>query len=62
MTPMTATQALSILVNLPAAPTVTTTTLPAGVEGTAYSQRFAATGGLGAFAFTVSTGKSAPRP
>src|SRR6195256_326130 len=56
MTPMTAIQALSILVNLPPAPAITTTSLPPGVAGTAYSQTVAATGGLGAFAFTVSTG------
>jgi hypothetical protein len=55
MTPMTATQALSILVNLPAAPTITTTTLPAGVEGTAYSQMVAATG-FGTLTFTTSAG------
>src|SRR6266403_1618777 len=52
---MTATQALSILVNLPAAPTFTTTTLPAGVEGTAYSQMVAATG-FGTLTFTTSAG------
>src|SRR5467141_3264147 len=38
MTPMTAIQALSILVNLPPAPVITTTTLPVGVAGTVYSQ------------------------
>jgi hypothetical protein len=55
MTPMTAIQALSILVNLPPAPAITTTTLPAGVEGTAYSQMVAATG-FGALTFTTSAG------
>src|SRR5882762_699465 len=55
MTPMTAIQALSILVNLPAAPTITTTTQPAGVEGTAYSQMVAATG-FGTLTFTTSAG------
>jgi hypothetical protein len=59
-TPMTATQALSILINLPAPPSITTMTLPAGVEGTAYNQTVAATGGLGAFAFAVSTGSLPP--
>ena len=42
--PQTATQALSIVINLPAAPAITTTTLPADTEGTAYSQQIAATG------------------
>src|SRR5712664_3129691 len=55
MTPMTATQALSILVNLPPAPVITTTTLPAGVAGTAYSQMVAATG-FGTLTFTTSAG------
>jgi Putative Ig domain/IPT/TIG domain len=55
MTPMTAIQALSILVNLRPAPAITTTTLPAGVEGTAYSQMVAATG-FGALTFTTSAG------
>jgi len=32
---MTATQALSIVIDLPAPPNITTTTLPAGVAGTA---------------------------
>src|SRR6267154_565495 len=58
MTPMTATQALSILVNLPPAPLITTTTLPAGVAGTAYSQPVVATGftGFGTLTFTTSAG------
>jgi hypothetical protein len=55
VTPLTATQALSILINLPAAPSITTTTLPADVEGTAYSQQVAATG-FGALTYTISAG------
>src|SRR6267154_2029735 len=55
MTPMTATQALSILVNLPPAPLITTPPLPAGVAGTAYSQMVAATG-FGTLTFTTSAG------
>src|SRR5882757_2001123 len=55
MTPMTATQALSIVINLPAPPNITTTTLPAGVAGTAYSQMVAATG-FGTLTFTTSAG------
>jgi hypothetical protein len=52
----TATQALAITVNLPAPPSITTTTLPAGTEGTSYSQTVAASGGLGALAFSISAG------
>src|SRR6266403_1002945 len=55
MTPMTATQALSIVIDLPAPPNITTTTLPAGVAGTAYSQMVAATG-FGTLTFTTSAG------
>src|SRR6267378_3543652 len=55
MTPMTATQALSILVNLPPAPAITTTSLPPGVAGTAYSQPVVATG-FGTLTFTISAG------
>src|SRR5882672_4107341 len=55
MTPMTATQALSIVINLPAPPNITTTTLPPGVAGTAYSQMVAATG-FGTLTFTTSAG------
>lgn len=50
------TQALSIAVNLPAPPSVTTTTLPAGVEGSVYNQTISATGGLGALVFSISSG------
>src|ERR1700687_764076 len=59
VTPQTATQALSILINLPQAPSITTTTLPAGVEGTAYSQQVVATG-FGALTYTVSAGALPP--
>ena len=52
----TATQALAVTVNLPAPPSITTTTLPAGTEGTAYSQTVAATGGLGTLTFSISAG------
>jgi len=52
----TATQALAITVNLPAPPAITTTTLPAGTEGTAYSQTVAASGGMGALTLTISAG------
>ncbi|MGC2466589.1 MAG: putative Ig domain-containing protein, partial [Candidatus Acidiferrum sp.] len=51
-----ATQNLSITINLPSAPTITTTSLPTGVEGTAYNQTIAATGGLTPYTFSVSVG------
>ena len=53
--PQSATQAFSILVNLPAAPKINTTTLPADVEGTAYSQTIAATG-FGTLVYSVPPG------
>jgi hypothetical protein len=51
----TATKALSILVN-PAAPSITTASLPAGTVGAAYSQTLAATGGTLPRTWTVSAG------
>jgi len=54
--PQSATQALSIAVNLPAPPSITTTSLPAATEGTAYSQTVAATGGLTPYTFAISSG------
>jgi putative Ig domain-containing protein len=50
-----ATQNLSIAVNLPPAPTITTASLPAGVEGTAYSQTIQATG-FGTLSYSISAG------
>ena len=50
-----ATQNLSILINLPPAPAITTTSLPAGVEGAAYSQTIQATG-FGTLAYSISAG------
>lgn len=58
--PQSATQALSITINLPAPPSITTTSLPAGVEGTAYNQTVAATGGLAPLTFTTSAGNLPP--
>ena len=51
-----ATQPLSIAVNLPPAPAITTVSLPADVEGTAYNQAVVATGGLAPLAYSVSVG------
>lgn len=55
VTPVSVTQPLSIVVNLPAAPAFTTKSLPSGTEGVAYSQQLAATG-LAPLAFTVTSG------
>ena len=51
----TATKALAINIAA-AALTVTTTSLPSGVIGTAYSQTLTASGGSGGYTWTVSTG------
>ena len=50
----TATQALSVQINAPLG--VTTAALPNGARGAAYSQTLTATGGSGAYAWTVSGG------
>ncbi|MGB4784645.1 MAG: putative Ig domain-containing protein [Candidatus Acidiferrum sp.] len=55
-----ATQNLSILINLPPAPAITTTSLPADVEGTAYNQTIAATGGLTPYTFTIGSATGLP--
>jgi hypothetical protein len=52
---LSATQNLSITINLPPAPTITTTSLQAGVEGTAYSQTIQATG-FGTLTYSISAG------
>lgn len=50
-------QALSILINLPTAPNITTTTpLPGGTVGLAYSQPLQATGGTGTLVWSLSGG------
>ncbi len=54
--PQTNTKAMSIIINQPPAPQITTTTLPADVEGTAYSQPLALTGGLAPFTYSISAG------
>jgi hypothetical protein len=50
------TQALSITINAPAPPTITTTTLPAGTFGQPYNQTLQAVGGTGARTWSISTG------
>src|SRR5579863_4960006 len=54
--PQTNSKAFTITVNLPPAPQITTTTLPADVEGNAYTQPIAITGGLAPFTYSISTG------
>jgi hypothetical protein len=51
---------LSIQTNLPPPPAITTTNLPADVEGTAYNQTIAATGGLTPYTFTISSPTGLP--
>ncbi len=50
------TQALSILINSPTPPNITTTTLPGGTVGLAYSQPLQATGGTGTLVWSRSAG------
>jgi hypothetical protein len=50
------TQALSILINLPAPPNITTTTLSGGTVGQAYNQTLQATGGIGALTWSLASG------
>ncbi len=54
--PQSSIQSLSITTNRPPAPAVTTSSLPAGVEGNAYSQSVQVSGGLNPFSFTISAG------
>ncbi len=56
VSPQTNSKAISVIINLPPAPQITTTTLPADVEGTAYSQPLALTGGLAPFIYSISAG------
>jgi len=56
VSPQTNSKAMSVIINLPPAPQITTTTLPADVEGTAYSQPLALTGGLAPFTYSISAG------
>jgi hypothetical protein len=57
--PVTATQPLSL--TIVAAPlSITTTSLPEGIEGGAYSQTVQASGGTAPYAWTVTTGSTLP--
>ena len=51
-----AAKALSIVINLPPAPVITTSSLPAGVEGVTYNQTVQATSGAKPYTFTISSG------
>jgi len=51
-----ATKALSITINVPAPPHITTTTLPGGTVGQAYNQTLQATGGTGTLVWSLSAG------
>ena len=50
------TQALSILINAPTPPSITTTTLPGGTVGQPYNQTLQATGGTGALSWSLANG------
>ena len=50
------TQALSILINPPSPPHITTTSLPGGTVGLAYSEVLQATGGTGTLVWSLSAG------
>lgn len=55
--PQTTSKSFSITVNLPPAPSITTTSpLPAGQVGSVYSQTIAVSGGLSPFTFSVTSG------
>jgi Putative Ig domain len=52
----TGSQAYTVTISNPPAPSITTTSLPDGAVNTAYNQTIQATGGLAPFAWTVSAG------
>jgi len=56
----TATKQLSMTINLPTAPNITTTTLPAGSLTVAYNQTVSATGGIGTLVWSVTGGALPP--
>jgi hypothetical protein len=53
-------KALSITINLPAAPVITTTSLPAGTFNVAYNQTVSVTGGIGTLVWGVISGALPP--
>ncbi len=56
----TATKPLSITINLPSAPNITTTSLPAGSFNVAYNQTVSVTGGVGSLVWGVTSGSLPP--
>ena len=56
----TATKPLSITINLPAAPRITTTSLPAGAFNGTYNQTVSVTGGIGTLVWGVTSGALPP--
>src|SRR3977135_4003264 len=50
------TKIFTVTITVTAPPAITTTTLPAGLEGTMYSQVIAKTGGAGTVTFSISAG------
>lgn len=56
----TSTKLLSITINLPAAPSITTTSLPAGTFNVAYNQTVQVTGGIGTLVWGVTSGALPP--
>ncbi|MDZ4857230.1 MAG: Ig domain-containing protein [Nitrospirota bacterium] len=56
----TATKPLSITIGLPAPPTITTTSLPAGSFNVAYNQTVSVTGGIGTLVWGVTSGALPP--
>jgi len=58
--PQTTANNYTLAVNLPPAPSISTSSLPAGTEGTAYNQTVQATGGLTPYAFSLANGTLLP--
>lgn len=56
----TATKQLSLRINLPAAPRITTTSLPAGTVNADYDQTVSVTGGIGTLVWGVTSGALPP--
>ncbi|MBC7839762.1 MAG: putative Ig domain-containing protein [Nitrospiraceae bacterium] len=56
----TTTKSLSITINLPSAPNITTTSLPAGSFNVAYNQTVSVTGGVGSLVWGVTSGSLPP--
>jgi hypothetical protein len=52
--PLSDDQNLTIIINLPAPPSITTTSLPNAIVGVPYSLQLQATGGFGALAWSIS--------